>query len=451
MAELLKGSAVAEALNEKTRACVSELNEKGVEPTLCIVRIGERPDDLSYERGALKRADAVGIKVVKKLFPEDVTEDELINAIRGINGDTSIHGVLLFRPLPPHINEARVCNALLPEKDVDGITDLSMAGVYAQKPMGYPPCTAQAVIELLDFYGIDLRGKNVTVIGRSLVIGKPVTMMLIKKNATVTVCHTKTVDTALIARRADVLVAAAGSAGMVNEGFVREGQTVVDVGINWSEEKQKIVGDVDFDAAEPIVEKLTPVPGGVGGVTTSVLMSHVADAARMQNGVELVPMTRELFHELFRGFQYDPDVFMDMELFERARGTAYDPEKTDARFDGRISKKDSMTFAVMLGERVIGEVVVKHIDRDEKTCELGIHLIDDSVKGRGFGTEAEKLAIEYAFNELGVKTVLADTILKNMRSRHILEKLGFEFTGEEEGFRKYRLDKEKYYADRDNR
>lgn len=279
MAEILKGSLVASAINERTSAAVEELKSMGVSPTLCIVRVGERPDDLSYERGAEKRAAAVGISVVKRLFPVDVTEDELIDAVKDINADPSIHGVLMFRPLPKHINESHVCNTLLPEKDMDGITDMSMAGVYAQKPLGYAPCTAQAVIELIDHYGIDLKGKNVTVIGRSLVIGKPVTMMLIKKNATVTVCHTRTRDTAMECRRADVIVAAAGSAGMVNADFVREGQTVIDVGINWSEKKQKIVGDVDFDSVEPIVEKITPVPGGVGAVTTSVLMSHVAQSA----------------------------------------------------------------------------------------------------------------------------------------------------------------------------
>ena len=280
MAEILKGSAAAAAINERTAAAVNELKEAGVTPTLCIVRVGERPDDLSYERGALKRADAVGIEVVKRLFPADVTEEELLEAIGDINRDDSIHGVLMFRPLPRHINESKVCNALAPEKDMDGITDMSMAGVYAQKKLGFPPCTAQAVIELIDHYGVDLTGKNTAVIGRSLVIGKPVTMMLIKKNATVTVCHTRTRDVAKICRAADVIVAAAGSAGMVNADFVREGQTVIDVGINWSEEKQKIVGDVDFEAVEPIVESISPVPGGVGGVTTSVLMSHVAEAAK---------------------------------------------------------------------------------------------------------------------------------------------------------------------------
>ncbi|MBO4848049.1 MAG: bifunctional 5,10-methylene-tetrahydrofolate dehydrogenase/5,10-methylene-tetrahydrofolate cyclohydrolase [Clostridia bacterium] len=279
MAELLKGNAVAAAINDRTAAKVNELRERGISPALCIIRVGERPDDLSYERGAVKRAEAVGVEVKKLVLPEEVTEDELLAVIDRVNGDASIHGVLLFRPLPRHINEQRVCNALLPEKDMDGITDMSCAGVYEQKPLGYPPCTAQAVIELMDHYGIELSGKSVAVIGRSLVIGKPVTMMLIKKNATVTVCHTRTRDVAAVTRNADIIVAAAGKAGMVDAGFVSEGQTVIDVGINWSEEKQRIVGDVESDEVSPIVSALTPVPGGVGGVTTSVLMSHVADAA----------------------------------------------------------------------------------------------------------------------------------------------------------------------------
>jgi methylenetetrahydrofolate dehydrogenase (NADP+)/methenyltetrahydrofolate cyclohydrolase len=280
MADILKGKPVADAINERTAAAVNELKEKGVVPTLCIVRVGERPDDLSYENGAMKRAASVGVEVVRRIFPADVSEEELVSAIDGINADPAIHGVLLFRPLPRHINEARVCNALAPEKDTDGITDMSMAGVYAQKKLGFPPCTAQAVIELIDHYGIDLTGANVTVIGRSLVIGKPVSMMLIKKNATVTICHTRTRSTADIARNADIIVAAAGSKRMVDTEFVREGQIVIDVGINWDEEQGRIVGDVDLDAVSPIVSAVTPVPGGVGGVTTSVLMSHVAEAAR---------------------------------------------------------------------------------------------------------------------------------------------------------------------------
>ena len=158
----------------------------------------------------------------------------------------------------------------------------------------------------------------------------------------------------------------------------------------------------------------------------------------------LTPMTRELFHELYRGFQYDPDLFMDMELFEKAKGSVYSAERTDAKFDKHAGDASYISFAVMLGGRVIGEAVLKHMDREKKSCELGIHLIDDTVKGRGYGTEAEKLAIEYAFSELGMETVLADTIIKNARSQHILGKLGFEFTGEKDGFRYYRLDRAKY-------
>ena len=156
MTEVLKGNAVTAAINERTSAAIEELKTKGVIPTLCIVRVSERPDDLSYENGAVKRAAAVGVEVVKKVFPSDVTEEELINAIKEINSDASIHGVLMFKPLPKSINESLVCNTLAPEKDMDGITDLSMAGVYAQKPLGYSPCTAQAVIELLDHYGVEL-------------------------------------------------------------------------------------------------------------------------------------------------------------------------------------------------------------------------------------------------------------------------------------------------------
>lgn len=167
--------------------------------------------------------------------------------------------------------------------------------------------------------------------------------------------------------------------------------------------------------------------------------------------LKLEPMTRELFHELFRGFQYDPCMFMDKELYERCRKTPYSREATDARYDNRLARKDSATFAVMLDEAVIGEVVLKHIDHEKKQCELGIHLINDSVKSKGYGTKAEKLAIERAFSELELNTVLADCIINNTRSRQIIEKLGFDFIEEKDGFRYYKLEKEKYYADRNNR
>ena len=280
MATLFKGAEVNAGLNARIMKDVEDLKAKGITPTLAIVRVGERPDDLSYERGATKRADTLGVAVEKFVLPQDVEQEKLLEVIRDINANDKIHGVLLFRPLPKHLDEALICNTLAPEKDIDGITDLSNAGVFAGKALGFAPCTPSACMEILDHYGIDCTGKKAVVIGRSLVVGKPAAMMLIKKNATVTVCHTRTKDMPAVCREADILIVAAGKAGVVGEEYVRPGQIVIDVGINWNEEKQKLCGDVDFDAVEPIVEAITPVPGGVGTVTTSVLIGHVVEAAK---------------------------------------------------------------------------------------------------------------------------------------------------------------------------
>lgn len=280
MATLFKGAEVNADLNARIMKDVEALKAKGVVPTLAIVRVGERPDDLSYERGATKRADTLGVAVEKFVLPQDVEQEKLLEVIRDINANNKIHGVLLFRPLPKHLDEALICNTLAPEKDIDGITDLSNAGVFAGKALGFAPCTPSACMEILDHYGIDCTGKKAVVVGRSLVVGKPAAMMLIKKNATVTVCHTRTKDMPAVCREADILIVAAGRAGVVGEEYVRPGQIVIDVGINWNEEKQKLCGDVDFDAVEPIVEAITPVPGGVGTVTTSVLVGHVVEAAK---------------------------------------------------------------------------------------------------------------------------------------------------------------------------
>ena len=188
--------------------------------------------------------------------------------------------MLLFRPLPKHLDEDLICNTLAAEKDIDGITDLSSAGVFSGKALGFAPCTPSACMEILDHFGVDCTGKKAVVIGRSLVVGKPAAMMLVKKNATVTICHTRTADLPAVCREADILIAAAGKAGMVGADFVRPGQIVIDVGINWNEQEQKLCGDVDFEAVSPIVEAITPVPGGVGTVTTSVLVGHVVEAAK---------------------------------------------------------------------------------------------------------------------------------------------------------------------------
>ena len=279
MAEIWKGKAVADALNEKMIANVTALKEKGVTPTLAILRVGERADDISYEKGAIKRCDQVGVAVKQVLLPADVDSDTFFKTLDELNNDDAVHGILMFRPLPKHLDGERARKALNPAKDVDGCTDGSLAGVFTNTPLGFPPCTAQAAMEILDFYGVDCKGKRAAVIGRSLVIGRPVAMMLMHKNATPTICHTKTVDMPSVIREADIVIVAAGQMETIGAEYFKPGQVVVDVGINWNEAKGKLCGDVKFDEVEPIVAAITPVPGGVGSVTTAVLVSHVVDAA----------------------------------------------------------------------------------------------------------------------------------------------------------------------------
>lgn len=278
MTQLLKGAPVADSLNESLVKQVTALEKSGVTPTLAILRVGEREDDIAYERGAVKRCEKVGVAVKKIVLPVDVTQADLICSVKGLNADDKVHGVLLFRPLPPHLDEDAICNTLDPAKDVDGITDLSCAGVFAGKDLGYPPCTPQACMEILDYYSIDPTGKKAVVIGRSLVVGKPAAMMLTKRNATVTLCHTRTQDMATLCREANIIIVAAGRAEVIDSGYFAPGQTVLDVGINVDDEG-KLVGDVNFAEAEDIVAAITPVPGGVGTVTTSVLVAHVVAAA----------------------------------------------------------------------------------------------------------------------------------------------------------------------------
>lgn len=281
MSELMLGLPVAKAINERLLPQIAELKAKGTCPKLAILRVGERPDDLSYERGALKRCETLGIEAEVIQVPDDVaTTESLIAAVQDLNARDDVHGVLMFRPLPRSIDQEAVCEALDPAKDVDCLTSGSLYGVFANKPRGFAPCTAEAVVELLDFYGVNLDGADVCVVGRSLVIGKPVSVMLQARNATVTMCHTHTADLAAHCRAAQIVVAAAGHAKTVGADCVREGQVIVDVGINWDEAAQKLVGDVDFDAVEPVVAAVTPVPRGVGSVTTAVLAKHVVEAAQ---------------------------------------------------------------------------------------------------------------------------------------------------------------------------
>lgn len=278
MAQILKGAPAAAALTEALAARSAALVEKGVTPTLAILRVGERPDDVSYETGAMKRCEKTGVAVRRFLLPADCTREQLLDTVRTINEDKSIHGCLMFRPLPNKADEQAACALLAPEKDVDGMTSGSLAAVFTGQGEGYPPCTAQACIEILDHYGVELKGASVTVIGRSLVIGKPVSMMLQARHATVTMCHTRTKDMPSVCRTAEVLIAAAGKAKVVTADYVTPDQIIIDVGINVDEEG-KLCGDVDFDAVERIVSAITPVPGGVGSMTTAVLAKHIITAA----------------------------------------------------------------------------------------------------------------------------------------------------------------------------
>jgi methylenetetrahydrofolate dehydrogenase (NADP+)/methenyltetrahydrofolate cyclohydrolase len=267
------------ALTGELAGRVAALEGRGVVPTLAIVRVGARDGDLSYERGAERRCAEAGIAVRKFVLPVDCTQAQLMDVIAEVNADPTIHGCLMFRPLPKTLDEAAACAALDPAKDVDCITAGSLYGVFANRPTGFPPCTAEACIELLDYHGIGLDGARVVVVGRSLVVGRPVSCMLQARNATVTMCHTHTKNLADELSRAEVIIVAAGHVGTVGPDCVREGQTIVDVGINWDEGAGRLIGDVDFDAVEPIVSAITPVPGGVGSVTTAVLCKHVIEAA----------------------------------------------------------------------------------------------------------------------------------------------------------------------------
>ena len=277
-AEILKGAPVAAALNEKSKEICAGLKLKGVNPCLAIVRVGERGDDIAYERGILKRCSALDVVARQVILPETVSQSELISVIENLNGDTNIHGILVFMPLPSHIDEAAIRETISPEKDVDGVTSGSAAYVYSGQGIGFAPCTARAVMEILKYYNIPLASRRAAVFGRSMVIGKPVSMLLMAENATVTVCHSRSLNADEISKQADIVVAALGKAKALREAYFREGQCVIDVGINF-DENGKMCGDVDFSAAEKTVSQITPVPGGVGAVTTAVLLRHTLEAA----------------------------------------------------------------------------------------------------------------------------------------------------------------------------
>ena len=279
--ELLKGKPVADLICEKVQTEAEELLEKGIYPTLGILRVGHNESDIAYETSAEKKAKSLGMNVEKYIMEVNSTESDVLDVLEVMNNDNNIHGILMFRPLPKGIDENHVINRINPAKDIDGISFESVGGLFTGEKNGFPPCTAEAAVAILDHYGIEVAGKKVVVIGRSLVIGKPVAMMLLDRNATVTICHSKTKleDLKALCKEADIIITAAGKIGTVTEEHVNGKQVIVDVGINFNEDG-KMSGDADFEALEGKVEAITPVPGGVGSVTTALLLYHTIEAAK---------------------------------------------------------------------------------------------------------------------------------------------------------------------------
>ena len=283
MGEIIKGKPVGDALSEILKGECEALVKEGRQPKLAILRVGAKPNDLSYERGALKKCDTIGIVAEVTELSEDTTQEQYIEALEKLNKDSSVHGILTFRPLPKGIDEEVIKNVISPEKDVDCFSPMNTAKLMEGDKTGFPPCTPTAVVEILKHYNVPLKGANVVVLGRSMVVGKPVSMLLLGENATVTICHSKTQDLAKVCSQADVLVAGVGRARMVTSDYIKEGAVVIDVGINAKPEGGGICGDVDTDDVVEKASMVTPVPAGVGSVTTSILAKHVIKACKQQN------------------------------------------------------------------------------------------------------------------------------------------------------------------------
>ena len=275
MANILKGKDVALKIDEESMEMAKTLN-----PSLALFKVGNKDNDGAYEKGIDNKASKIGIKVIKYCFDEDVSKEEFYSKLDEANTDENIHGILVFRPLPKHIDENDLNKHLSIKKDVDACLNESLAGTFIGLKETFSPCTAEAVVKLLDYYNIDLVGKNVVVLGRSLVIGKPVSMLLLNKNATVTICHSKSENLKEVCSRADILVCATGKMESITKDYTNKDQTVIDVGIGFNEIKNKLCGDVLFEEVEPNVKNITPVPGGIGSITTSILLNHVTIACK---------------------------------------------------------------------------------------------------------------------------------------------------------------------------
>ena len=280
-AKLLTGKEVAQKMDQDIQAEVQALKAKGVNPSLKIMIVGDAPDSLAYANSAKKMAEKNGIACDIEQLPASTSQDDFVKVLKQRNADKAIHGIIVMRPFPKQISEEVVKYVLSPEKDVDCFNPVNAGKIMAGDMTGFPPATPQAVMEILRFYNVPMSGKEAVVIGRSMVVGKPLSMLLLGENATVTVCHSRTQDLPGVCRRADILVAAIGKAKMITKDYIKQGATVMDVGINV--EGDKLFGDVDTEPAKEVAGAITPVPGGVGTVTTRVLLKHVVKAARLQN------------------------------------------------------------------------------------------------------------------------------------------------------------------------
>lgn len=279
MERVMRGKSVSYKIREDIQRDVEELKKNGKEPAIAIVRLGSNPDDIYYENSIIRNCDQLGIgsKVVER--ETSISTEDLVDLMKELNEDESVSGILVFRPLPDHINEDIIRNSIDPDKDVDCMHSMNLARIFEGDMTGFAPCTPKAAMEMLDYYEVPLEGKNAVIVNRSIVVGKPLAMMLLEKNATVTVCHSRTKNLKEVMKEADIVLTALGRANMFDEDYFNEDAILVDIGMS-PDESGKIVGDIDYEKVEDKVGAITPVPGGVGSVTTSILLRQVVDACK---------------------------------------------------------------------------------------------------------------------------------------------------------------------------
>ena len=281
---IVKGTDVAKKMTEELQAEVVKLKDKGIHPRAVVVRVGDNPSCIAYGKGATKKLESVGVCVEHVVFDGGISQEDFMKEFCKINNDPEVHGILLLRPLPTHLNEKAISEAVNPLKDVDSISPMNMYNVMIGANEAFPPCTPEAVMEIIDYLGVDLTGKKVAIVGASKVVGLPLFLLMLNRNATCVQCHIHTKDLVAECKNAEIVVVAAGKRGLIKPEHIAPGAMVIDVGINVGEDG-KLYGDVAFDDVEPLADYITPVPGGVGAVTSTVLASHVVKAAKLLHAV----------------------------------------------------------------------------------------------------------------------------------------------------------------------